>query len=65
MPCLVLSRTNTSAQLVKPKKFNFLIALICLVLAVLPFILYLLWYIAAKDSTVYITVDDYGKISRT
>lgn len=61
----VLSQTPTSAQLVKPKKFNLLIALICLILAVLPFVLYLLWYLAAKDSTVYLTVDEQGKVKRT
>lgn len=61
----VISRTDTTAQLVKPKKFSLLIAVICLLLAVFPFIIYLLWYMAAKDKTIYIEVDPNGKIKRT
>jgi len=60
----VLSQTDTSAQLVKPKKFNLLIAVICLLLAVFPFIIYLLMYMASKDKTVYISVDPQGRIQR-
>jgi len=60
----VMSRTDTTAQLVKPKHFSLIIALICFLLAVFPFILYLLIYMASKDETVYISVDDKGKISR-
>lgn len=60
----VLSQTDTSAQLVKPKKFNLLIAVILLICMVLPFIIYLLMYMAAKDKTVYITVDPQGRVQR-
>jgi hypothetical protein len=58
----VLSQTDTSAQLVKPKRFNLLIAVICLLLAVFPFIIYLLMYMASK--TVYISVDPQGRVQR-
>jgi len=58
----VLSQTDTSAQLVKPKRFSFLVALVLLLLMVLPFLVYLLWYMAAKDKTIYITVDTQGRV---
>lgn len=60
----VMSRTDITAQLVKPKHFSFILAIILLIIMVLPFFLYLLWYLAAKDQTVYLSVDDKGKISR-
>lgn len=60
----VISQTDTSAQLLKPKKFNLILAVLLLILMVLPFIVYLLMYMAAKDTTVYITVDANGTIQR-
>ena len=61
----VVSQTDTSAQLVKPKRFSLLWAIIWLILAVLPFILYLLWYLSRKDQVVYLTVDTQGRISKS
>lgn len=61
----VLSQTPTSAQLVKPKKFSFLVFIILLILMVLPALLYVLWFAVKKDESVYLTVDDRGKIKRT
>ena len=60
----VLSQTDTSAQLVRPKRFNLLLAVLLLVLMVLPFVIYLLMYIAARDKTVYLSVDVQGRITR-
>lgn len=60
----VLSQTDTSAQLVRPKRFNLLLAVLLLVLMVLPFIVYLLMYLAARDTTVYLSVDAQGRITR-
>lgn len=60
----VLSQTDTSAQLVKPKKFSLILAVLLLILMVLPFVIYLLMYVAAKDKTVYISIDSDGKVSR-
>lgn len=60
----VMSQTETSAQLVKPKKFHLLLAIILLLAMVLPFVIYLLMYMAAKDKTVYITVDSQGRVTR-
>ena len=62
---IVMSQTDTSAQLVKRKKFSFLIAIIALCLAVFPFILYVLWYMAAKDETLYLVVEANGKVKKT
>lgn len=61
----VLSRSDTTAQLVKPKKFSLLIAIIALLLAVLPFVLYLLWYMASKDKTIYLSIDATGRITKS
>lgn len=58
----VVSQTQITAQLVKPKKFSCLVAIICLILAVLPFILYLLYYLAKRDETVYLEVNPQGRI---
>jgi len=59
----VVSQTDTTAQLVKPKTFSCLFAVILFVLMVLPFIIYLLYYMSKKDEVVYLSVDDYGKVS--
>lgn len=60
----VTVRTATTAQLVKPKRFSFLIALVCLLFFIVPLVFYIFWYIAAKDATVYLDVDQNGKINR-
>lgn len=60
----VLSQTESSAQLVRPKRFNLLLAVLLLILMVLPFVIYLLMYLAARDKTVYITVDTQGRVTR-
>lgn len=60
----VLSQTDTSAQLLKPKRFSLLLAVLLLILMVLPFVIYLLMYLAARDKTVYISVDSQGKVTR-
>ena len=61
----VQSRTDTTAQLVKPKKFSLGWAVIWLLCAVFPFVVYLLWYAAKKDEQVYLQVDERGKVKRT
>lgn len=60
----VISRTDSTVQLVKPKKFSLIIAIICLLLAVLPFILYVLIYMASSDQTIYLEVNERGKVTR-
>ena len=61
----VVSRTPTTAQLVRPKRFSLILALLGLCLAVVGLVVYVLLYMAARDSQVYLTVDINGKIHRT
>jgi ABC-type Fe3+ transport system permease subunit len=58
------SQTTRSAQLVKPKKFNIIWAIIWFVLAVFPFFIYLLYYTFKWDHQVIMTVDEQGHITR-
>jgi hypothetical protein len=58
----VLSRTPTSASLVKPKQFSFVLAVLSLLLFGVGLLLYLAWYLAQKEPTVYLTVDEAGVI---
>jgi hypothetical protein len=60
----VVSRTATTAQLVKPKRFNFLIAFIGFMFIVAGLILYVLYYMAQRDQTIYLTVDEAGKVRK-
>jgi len=61
----VESRTDTTAQLVKKKKFSLFWAGVWLLCAVFPFVVYLLWYAAKRDEQVYLQVDEAGKVKRT
>lgn len=60
----VMSQTDTSAQLVKPREFSCLIATIALLLAFFPFVVYILYYMSQRDQVVFIEVDPYGHIVR-
>lgn len=61
----VVSRTPTTAQLVKPKHFNFWLFVLLALIVLLPGLLYILWYMAQRDEQVYLEVDAGGKIKRT
>ncbi len=60
----VVSRSDTTAQLVKPKKFSFIWAMLWLLVAGVGIFVYLIYYMAKKDSTVYLEVDAQGKIKK-
>jgi tetratricopeptide (TPR) repeat protein len=60
----LLSRTETTAQLYRPKQFSCCIAVI-MVFLVIGIILYLLYYLTKKDETVYLEVDQYGRVKTT
>ena len=60
----VVSRTPTTAQLVKPKGFSIIIAFLAFLILIVGLVLYLLWYLAKRDSQVYLTVDERGKVHR-
>jgi uncharacterized membrane protein len=54
----VVSQTEASAQLVKPKAFSFVWALLWFLLLGVGLIVYLLYYASKRDKTVYLTVAD-------
>jgi len=54
----VISQTDTTAQLLKPKKFSLFWCIIMLGILYLPF------YWASKDKTVYIEVIETGKVNK-
>jgi hypothetical protein len=61
----VNSQTDNSVQLVKPKKFSFLLAIIFLLLSGLPLIIYVLYYLSQETETLYIRVDAQGQVHAT
>lgn len=60
----VTSQTDTTAQLVKPKRFSLFWAIFWFCFLIVGLIGYLLFYAAARDEQVYIVVDDYGRVQR-
>ncbi len=60
----VLSQTDTTAQLVKPKTFSFFWAFIWLLALGVGLIVYIIYYMAKKDEQVYIEVDEEGRVKR-
>lgn len=54
----VISQTDTTAQLVKPKRFSLFWFFIMLGLFYIPF------YLFARDHVVYLTIDHLGRITR-
>lgn len=60
----VTARTATTAQLVKPKRFSLILALLGLLLLIVGLVIYLLIYASMGDSTVYLSVDPEGKLHR-
>lgn len=53
----VTSQTDTTAQLLRPKQFNGCLAVFLFILAVLPFVIYLIYYLTSSDTVLYITVN--------
>lgn len=62
----VLSQSNTSAQLIRKKKYSLFWALFWLILGVgIGFMIYTFAYMAAhKEETIYLLVDATGRITR-
>jgi len=59
----VVSRTDTSVQLVKPKEpFNFLIALVGLLIVIVGLLIYIIYYFSKSDDAVYLVVSETGKV---
>jgi hypothetical protein len=61
----VVSETETSAQLVKPKAFSFIWALIWFLLLGFGVLIYIFYYMAKKDTVVYLTTGPDGSIQQT
>lgn len=58
------SRTPTTAQLVKPKRFSCLLFLVLSLVILLPGLLYVLWFAVSKDKSVFLEVNPDGSIRR-
>jgi hypothetical protein len=70
----VVSQTDRTAQLVKPKKLNFIACLLVTIAALLilgwiaacaALVAFILLFLAEKESQVYLLVRDDGSVSRT
>ena len=61
---VVQSQTETSAQLVKPKVFSFVWALLWFLLLGIGVLVYIFYYMSKKDQTVYLYVEDGNVKSR-
>ncbi len=53
---VLLFQNEKTAQLVRRKKFSFLIAFIGVLLWFIGFIVYLIWYLAKEDDTIYLDI---------
>jgi energy-converting hydrogenase Eha subunit E len=61
----IISRTPTTAQLVKPKRFSPILAFLGLLIAVVGLVIYIIIYLAMDDTLVYITVDVNGTVHQS
>jgi hypothetical protein len=59
----VTHQTDTTVQLVRPREFSFLMALI-LVFTIVGFVIYLLWYLTREDDSAFLEVNETGEILR-
>lgn len=60
---VVQSQTDTSAQLVKPKKFSFLWAFVWLMFFGVGILVYLLYYWAKRDHVVYLSTGSSKRVA--
>jgi hypothetical protein len=58
----VISQTETTAQLLKPKNFSLLWAVFWFLIFVFGLIIYLFYYLAKRDDQIYIEVTATGKV---
>jgi RNA polymerase subunit RPABC4/transcription elongation factor Spt4 len=56
----IVSRTDTTAQLVRPKTFSFVWATLWFLVCGVGVLVYLFWYAAKSDDVVYVSLDDTG-----
>lgn len=60
----VTAMTPTSASLVKPKRISLLMFVIWSMLALLPVILYLVYFARKKERVVYLWLDESGQVQK-
>ena len=58
----VICESQSTALLIKPNKFSLFWAIVWFMLAVLPFVIYILWYNDHKEKWVCISVNVFGKV---
>lgn len=59
----IVSQTDTTAQMRKPKSFSFLWAFLWFLLFGVGILVYIFYYMAKKDTIVFIEVDEEGRIT--
>lgn len=60
----VVSRTDTAAQLVRPKQFSCLLATLSFLVIGIGFIIYVFYCMGQKDHSIYLSIDEYGKVRK-
>jgi hypothetical protein len=58
----VISQTDTTAQLIKPKRFSFLWAVAWFFVFGFGLLIYVFWYLSRKDETIYLEVSSNGQV---
>jgi hypothetical protein len=58
----IVALTPNVAQLRKPKKFNFILATILALLALLPAIIYVFYYLSLPEQTALVILEDGGEV---
>jgi len=61
----LVTRTPTTAQLLKPKHFSFLWATLWFCCLGIGLLFYLFYYWSRRDQTIYLEVDPTGRIRKT
>ncbi len=59
----VVSQTDTTAQLIKPKQFSCLWATLWFLLLGIGILIYLFYYASIRDEQIYLKVDMYGMVT--
>jgi len=58
----VVSQTDTTAQMIKPKQFSLLAAIFWLFVFVIGLLIYIFYFMASGDQQMYLEVDLYGQV---
>ncbi len=60
----VVSQTDTSAQVMKPKTFSVGFAFLWFLVGGIGLLFYILYYVGKRDRQHYIEVDEYGRLTQ-